>query len=111
LGPAGACEPLTLSSCQSPAGPKPVTATFASGQVSGFSGVNTYSGPYTAGQDGAFKAGPLASTMMAGGPEASQLETGYLKALESATSYYAADGKLTLFSPAGAAIVVYLPAK
>ena len=101
----------TLNGAQAPAGQKQVTAVFDAKSLSGFSGVNTYSGPYTAGADGAFKAGPLASTMMAGPPEAMQLEAGYLKALQSATSYYAADGKLTLYGSDGAPLVVYAAGK
>ena len=101
----------TLNGQQAPAGPKPVTATFDAKTVAGFAGVNTYSGGYTAGADGAFKAGPLAATQMAGPPEAMQLEAGYLKALQAATSYLAADGKLTLYGPDGAPTVTYLAAK
>jgi len=100
-----------LNGAQAPAGPTPVTATFDGKMLSGFSGVNTYSGPYTAGADGAFKAGPLASTLMAGPPEAMQLESGYLKALQAATTYLAADGKLTLYGPDGAPLVVYAAGK
>ena len=100
-----------LNGAQAPAWPTPVTATFDGKMLSGFSGVNTYSGPYTAAADGAFKAGPLASTLMAGPPEAMQLESGYLKALEQATTYLAAEGKLTLYGSDGAPLIVFLAGK
>jgi heat shock protein HslJ len=101
----------TLNGSQAPAGQKQVTAVFDAKSLSGFSGVNTYSGPYAAGAEGAFKAGPLASTMMAGPPEAMQLESGYLKALQEATTYYAADGKLTLYGQDGTVLITYAAAK
>ena len=97
----------TLNGAQAPAGPRPVNAVFEAKNVSGFSGVNSYSGPYTANADGSIRIGPLASTMMAGGPEAMQLESGYLKALQSAATYLAADGRLTRYSAEGVPIVVY----
>ena len=96
-----------VNGSQAPAGPRPVTATFDAKTVAGFSGVNQYSGPYTATADGGFKAGPLSSTMMAGPPEAMQLESGYLKALQGAATYLVANGTLTLYSGEGAPIVVY----
>jgi heat shock protein HslJ len=101
----------TLNGQQAPAGPKPVTANFDAKTLSGFAGVNTYSGGYTAGADGAFKAGPLAATQMAGPPEAMQLESGYLQALQAATTYQAADGKLTLYGPDGTPTITFLAAK
>lgn len=92
---------------QVPGGSAQITATFQNGTISGFSGVNTYSGPYTAGSDGAFKAGPLVATQKAGPPEAMQLETGYLAALGKAVTYSAANGQLTLFGADGAPLVKY----
>lgn len=77
---------------------------FDANTMSGFSGVNSFSGPYTAGADGAFNAGPLASTMMAGPPAAMAAETAYLKLLEAADSFEIAQGKLVLKTPDGASL-------
>jgi heat shock protein HslJ len=78
-----------------------ITATFADGQISGNSGVNTYSGPYTLGPDAAFSAGPFVATQMAGSEPATRAETAYLTLLGQATSYEMVDGKLTLFDKGG----------
>ena len=73
-----------------------ITATFEAGQVSGFSGVNQYSGPYTADPDGTFKAGPLVGTLMAGPEPLMAAESAYLKLLEGCDSYKVDAGTLTL---------------
>ena len=78
-----------------------IIAEFDGKQLAGFSGVNSYSGPYTAGADGSFSAGPLASTMMAGPQAAMDAESAYLKLLEAAKKYEVADGKLTLTTDDG----------
>jgi heat shock protein HslJ len=75
-----------------------ITAEFADGQMSGNSGVNTYSGPYKAGPGDTFQAGPLSSTLMAGEESAMQAEAGYQALLGQAASFKVADGKLTLFN-------------
>ncbi len=65
--------------------------------MSGFSGVNQYSGPYTADpSSGSFKAGPLAGTLMAGPEPLMAAESAYLKLLEGCDSYKVEGGKLTL---------------
>jgi heat shock protein HslJ len=74
-----------------------ITAKFANGQISGNSGVNTYSGPYKLGPGAAFSAGPLAGTKMAGPEPAMRAETAYLTLLGQAKLYKMADGKLTLY--------------
>ncbi len=73
-----------------------ITATFKAGQLSGFSGVNQYSGPYTAKSDGTFKAGPLVGTLMAGPEPLMKAESTYLKLLEGCDSYKVEAGTLTL---------------
>lgn len=78
-----------------------ITAAFKDGQISGFSGVNTYSGPYKAGEDGSFDAGPLASTLIAGPEPAASTEVAFLKLVDAADKFAAADGKLTLTIPSG----------
>lgn len=78
-----------------------ITANFANGQISGNSGVNTYSGPCTLGPGEAFAAGPLAGTMMAGPEPAMRAEGAYLTLLDQAASYKMADGRLTLYDEGG----------
>jgi len=73
-----------------------IFAEFDGTRMTGFSGVNTYTGPYTVGADGTFSAGPLATTMMAGPPQLMTAETLYLGVLDAAESYEIADKTLTL---------------
>lgn len=86
-----------------------ITAKFDGTTVSGFSGVNQYTGPYTSKPDGSFKAGPLAATLMAGSDQLMAAEGAYRKLLEGCDSYQVADGKLTL-STGGNVTLVYEPA-
>jgi heat shock protein HslJ len=88
-----------------------ITATFENGQLSGFSGVNQYSGPYTAKSDGTFKAGPLAGTQMAGPEPLMRAESAYLKLLEACDSYKVEAGKLTLSTGGNASLVYEAAAK
>jgi heat shock protein HslJ len=78
-----------------------ITADFAGGQLSGNSGVNSYSGPYQIGPGNAFSAGPLAGTLMAGPEPAMRAESAYLTLLGQAKSYGLANGKLTLYDQGG----------
>jgi heat shock protein HslJ len=78
-----------------------ITAQFTDGQVSGNSGVNSYSGPCKLGPGDAFSAGPLAGTEMAGPEPAMRAETVYLTLLAQARSYKVVDGKLTLYDKGG----------
>ena len=73
-----------------------ITANFDGKVMSGFSGVNQYSGGYTAGTDGSFKAGQIAGTLMAGPEPRMKAESAYLKLLEGCDSFAVADGVLTL---------------
>ena len=86
-----------------------ITASFAEGQISGNSGVNSYSGPYTTGPEDAFSAGPLASTMMAGPEPAMRAETAYTTLLDQAGSYSVTDGKLTLYDQGGNGSLIFAP--
>ena len=83
-----------------------ITAAFTATQMSGFSGVNQYSGPYTAESSGSFKAGPLAGTQMAGPEPLMAAEGAYLKLLEACDSYKIEGGKLTL-STGGSESLIY----
>ena len=78
-----------------------ITASFAEGQISGNSGVNSYSGPYTTGPEDAFSAGPLASTMMAGPEPAMRAESAYAKLLSEAVSYLVTPETLLLYDAGG----------
>ena len=78
-----------------------ITAQFADGQVSGNSGVNTYSGSYQAGPGEAFSVGQIAATEMAGPEPAMRAESAYLTLLGQAKSFKAADGRLTLYDQGG----------
>jgi heat shock protein HslJ len=97
----------SIAASKAEVAPLKITAEFAGGGVSGFSGVNTYSGPASAKPDGSFQAGPLASTLMAGPPAAMAAERLYLDALAAATSCRAAGGKLTLYAPDGKAALTF----
>jgi heat shock protein HslJ len=81
-----------------------ITAEFASGTMSGFSGVNSYSGPYEAKDDGTFSAGPLAGTLMAGPEPLMKAEQTYLKLVDDAKSFAIADSTLTLTSTDGSTL-------
>ena len=71
-----------------------LTAAFGTdGTVSGSSGVNTFSGPFTS-TDGTVKIGPLASTQMAGPENLMTQEAAYLQALRRSTQWAIIQGKL-----------------
>lgn len=78
-----------------------ITAAFANGEISGRSGVNTYSGPVTIGAEGSFAIGRLRSTLMAGSEPAMRAESAYLALLGQARTWKIANGKLTLYDPGG----------
>ena len=79
---------LTQSSVSSvDLGAAGITATFDGERVSGFSGVNQYGGPYSAGDDGSLEVGDLAGTLMAGPEPLMRAEQMYLDLLRKCTSY------------------------
>lgn len=78
-----------------------ITLEFADGQISGSSGVNTYSGPYKTNSDGTFSTGNLAVTEIGGPEPAMRAERAYLNLLGNARSYEIADDSLTLFDDGG----------
>ena len=84
-----------------------ITASFAGGQVSGSSAVNTYSGSYHLGPGAAFSSGSLASTLMAGPEPAMRAETAYLTLLSQASSYKIAEGMLTLYDESGNVSLIF----
>lgn len=78
-----------------------ISAKFDGERMSGFAAVNSYTGPYEAGDDGTFKAGPLATTMIAGPEAESAAEAAYLELLEAAETYEVTDGTLILTTADG----------
>ncbi len=88
-----------------------ITATFLKGEISGQSAVNSYSGPYKAGRLGAFSAGPLSSTLIAGPEDAMRAEQIYLELLDQAASYERSDTKLTLLDDNGNQLLIFEPMK
>jgi heat shock protein HslJ len=73
-----------------------ITADFDESKVSGSSGVNRYFGEYKRDGDGAFSAGPIGSTMMAGPEAAMKAEQAYVHRLEAARSYAVTGDTLVL---------------
>lgn len=87
-----------------------ITAQFAGGQVSGNSGVNSYSGTYRAGPNEAFSVGQIAGTEMAGPEPGMRAEAAYLTLLGQAKSFKVADGRLTLYDQGGSESLRFDPA-
>lgn len=73
-----------------------ITLNFDDKQYSGFSGVNQYSGAYTATTDGGIEFGPAAGTLMAGPEPLMKVESAYLKLLEGCDAFKIEKGTLTL---------------
>ena len=87
-----------------------ITATFADGQISGTSAVNTYGGSYATGSVNDFSVGELASTEMAG-PEADmEAEAVYVRLLQDAASFHVTETTLTLFGSDGAESLIFTAA-
>ena len=84
------------------------TATFASGQVSGTNGCNSYSGPYQA-SGSSLSVGPLMSTLMGCGPVQSAIESAFMGAFQDAASYTATGTQLTIYDASGAQTLVFTP--
>jgi heat shock protein HslJ len=87
-----------------------ITAQFADGRIGGTSAVNSYGGPYTTGDDGAFSVGELVSTMMAGPEPDMQAETNYMTLLAAAKRYEVDGETLTLLDAGGNRSLVYTAA-
>lgn len=81
-------------------------ALFERGTVSGFSGVNSFSGKYEL-SGSKLTVGQLASTMMAGPPELMDFEQSYTAALERADSFTADEDSLDIFDRSGRAVLTY----
>ena len=84
-----------------------ITAEFTDGRIGGTSAVNQYGGPYTAGDDGSFSVGELASTMMAGPEPEMNAERTYLDLLGAARAFAIDGDTLTLSNASGDAALTY----
>jgi len=73
-----------------------ITATFADGQISGTSAVNSYGGPYKASRTGIFSSGPMNSTAMGGPPDAMRAEQTFFALLGQVKRYSRLEDALTL---------------
>lgn len=97
----------------SPSGTDPGSVpamTLDGGDVSGYTGVNTFSGSYTWRGDGTFEFGPLTYTEMGGSPAAMAQERAFLDALEATRRYEVVDTKLRLSDAEGGTLLVLVPA-
>ncbi len=84
-----------LDSSLLPTGPQSVTASFAHGRVSGFSGCNRYFGAYQM-KRGRIVVDHLAGSMMACEPPAMKVEDAFRRALSGSLRPSVAGGQLTL---------------
>jgi len=84
-----------------------VTADFTATNVSGSSGCNSYSGPYTATEMGSLNFGPLSGTMKPCPSAASVAEQAYRAALAKVGAYTIYGDTLTLSDSSGAALLRY----
>ena len=78
-----------------------ITAKFTNQNISGSSGVNSYSGPYKLGAGAAFSVGQLAGILKAGPGPAMRAESAYLTLLGQAASYKLTNGQLILYDKGG----------
>ena len=84
-----------------------ITTKFSAGKLSGSTGINRYSGTFSAatGNNLTVTLGPI--TRAAGTPDAMTAEAGFLKALGAVASYAVDDQSLTLFDASGRSVLVY----
>ena len=88
-----------------------ITAKFTKADISGSSGVNSYSGTYKLGASGTFSVGQIAGTLMAGPEPAMRAEGAYLTLLGQASSYKVVDSKLILYDKGGNESLIFEVAK
>lgn len=80
-----------------------------SGSASGNSGVNTFSGTWSAADDGTFELGPLATTKMAGPAPLMEQETAYLAALDKSEGFTVSGELFELLDADGSVTVRFKP--
>jgi heat shock protein HslJ len=83
-----------------------VTADFAAGRMSGNSGCNSYSTPYTGSGD-SMTLGPVVGTRMACEPTGSAVESAFLALLPKVKSYKVTESKLELLDVDGKTILTF----
>ena len=81
--------------------------TPSDGRVGGFSGCNTYSGPYEVSGSKLSFGQPMASTMMACEPAVMHQEQAYMTALGAVTGYEIKDATLTLYDGGKTAVAEF----
>lgn len=88
---------------------RPTLSIDGDGLVSGFSGVNRYTGSLSldALAQGQFSLGPVATTRMAGPPEAMDLESQFLETL-SRVDAYGVEGDVLVLEGAGEGLLHFL---
>jgi heat shock protein HslJ len=84
-----------------------ITADFSETSISGTSAVNTYGGPYTATDDGAFSVGGLQATEMGGSQDAMRAESLYFDLLRQARKYDASGATLTLRNEGNQDVLIF----
>ena len=85
------------------------TMTLNEGEVTGNSGVNSFSGTYSWKADGSFKFGALAMTEIGGTPEQMEIETLLMDALTNTRFYEITDTKLIFSDADGKPLASFLP--
>ncbi len=87
-----------------------ITARFASERVTGFGGLDHYSGAFASGTDGSFSVSSLqADLSQQTDPEAYRAQVAYLELLKSARRYRIVDQQLTLRDAGGEEILIFAP--
>ncbi len=97
---------LTAMYSQAPLPNSNITLSFVGNQVSGNSGCNSYSGPYTV-SGNAITIGPLTQTQKACDADITEQERVYLLALQSATNFSLSGSQLILRDAGGQALLQY----
>lgn len=84
-----------------------ISAVFADGQISGHSGVNSYSGPCNVGPGSALTVGSIMSTMIGGTEEDVSAEATYVTLLGLVKSYRVTAQQLILYDANNTAILIF----
>lgn len=84
-----------------------ITATFRDGQIGGTAAVNSYGGPYGAGDDGSLTLGPVSATEMAGPEPAMQAEATYFDLLQRVQAYRIDGDELTMLDGDGNELLIF----
>jgi putative lipoprotein len=80
--------------------------TFEGGRAVGHGGVNRFSAPYEATDEGGISIGPVAGTRMAGPPHAMEQEDRFFAALDASARFVVEESRLSLLDDAEQRLVV-----